>query len=64
MAEWQGLPFGLEANLSSAFGKLLTDRLEAICRRLAHSGSDCSQRRDSATSDLRRRSFFAIWLMK
>ena len=64
MAEWQVLPFGLEANLRSAFCPLRTDHLEAICRHLVHSGSDCSQRSDSWTSDLRRWSFFAIWLMK
>jgi hypothetical protein len=29
MAEWQGLPFGLEANLQSDFGALRTDHLEA-----------------------------------
>jgi len=29
MAEWQALPFGLEANLQLDFGALRTDHLEA-----------------------------------
>lgn len=64
MAEWQGLPFGLEANLPSAFVVLRAGDIGATYLGLTHSGSDCSQRSDSETSDLCRWSFFAIWLMK
>lgn len=64
MAEWQGLPFGLEAIAEQSCRALLIDRQGAVLCEDGDALSVSSQRRDSRTRVRRRRIFLATWAMK